>query len=312
MKITAEYLDKKWGEINYYNGGYLRLDAEHPLDWYVGYKDIDKKTLLLVSHIDMGTLPSSKSILVTHGKRDVDGNWTLSFDLMRKEQESVFSILCSDILVYSQLATSEHNALVLVSKRFKQWNKLLEHQGKSIMDEGSRKGLIGEVLFLISLVEGGMDVARAILGWVGPDEADQDFVYSDKWYEIKSVGISAERVSISSLEQLNNVDYGDLVIMRIDKCAPEKPGALSLMGAVNKAISLSEQYSDSKELLEQKLYKYGYIDLPEYDEQKYFYSGSHHYLVNESFPKLISTNVPAEVLSVQYAISLSSIEPWKI
>lgn len=43
MKITAEYLHRKWKSISYYDGGYIQVEANHALEWHVGYKEIDQK-----------------------------------------------------------------------------------------------------------------------------------------------------------------------------------------------------------------------------------------------------------------------------
>ena len=63
------------------------------------------------------------------------------------------------------------------------------------------------------------------------------FIYEDGWHEVKSVGASAMSVTISSLEQLDCTGEGELVIMRIDKAAPDKAGALSLNDAVRQISS---------------------------------------------------------------------------
>ena len=134
MKITAEYLHEKWNAFNYYDGGYIQIEVKHALEWHVGYKEIDQKALVIISQNEPELLPSSKSIVVTKGRR-TDGRWTLSFVLMRNEQDSVFELLCADLISYSQTADNEISALNLTVRRFKQWNKLLEHQRKSLMDE---------------------------------------------------------------------------------------------------------------------------------------------------------------------------------
>ena len=203
MKITAEYLHEKWNAFNYYDGGYIQIESKHALEWHVGYKEIDQKALLIISQNEPELLPPSKSIVVAKGHR-TDGRWTLSFVLMRNEQDSVFELLCADLISYSQAADNELSALDLIVRRFKQWNKLLEHQRKSLMDENNRKGLLGELIYLCSIIDSGYPLLAAVQGWVGPDGADQDFVYTDGWHEVKSVGAAASSVTISSLEQLNN------------------------------------------------------------------------------------------------------------
>lgn len=310
MKTTPEILQKQWDSINYKDGGFLQIDTQHPLEWHIGYQSISQKTLLLVCAADIGTIESSKSMAVSRRKREIDNRWTLSFELLRNEQEGVFATLCSDIIEHSRSASNEKEALALVISRYKQWSRLLESQRSGLMDENSRKGLLGELLFLQERIEDGDSALTAIQGWVGADGADQDFIYEDGWHEVKSVGVSANSVTISSLEQLDCAGEGELVIMRIDKAAPDKMGALSLNDAVRKISNNLTDDSDALDLFRSKLSAYGYIDLKEYSEQKYYCSGSQRYGVNGTFPRLIRRNVPTQVESLHYELSLSSLADW--
>lgn len=310
MKISAELLHKKWDAIDYYDGGYTQVESDAIIEWYVGYQEIDQKTVLAITCKEPDLFPSSKSVSVAKGKR-ADGRWALSFTLMRPEQESVFEALCADIITYSQPADNELDAIRLVAKRYKQWNMLLEHQHKSLMDESRRKGLLGELLFLMEQLDGGRSALNAVQGWTGPDGGDQDFCYADGWFEIKSIGLSADSVGISSLEQLNNPHSGELIVMRIDKCAPERTDAITLPETVDSVLSKIMPDVDAVSLFENKLLKYGYMDLPEYREQKYFFSGKQRYMVDREFPKLTASNVAVQITSAQYFISIAGIDAWK-
>lgn len=310
MRTTPEILQRQWSSINYKDGGFLQIDTQHPLEWHLGYQSISQKTLLLVCTADIGTIESSKSMAVTLRKRETDNRWTLSLELLREEQEGVFSILCSDIIEHSRTAPNEKEALALVISRYKQWSRLLESQRSGLMDENRRKGLLGELLFLFERLEEGKSVLTVIQGWVGADGADQDFIYKDGWHEVKSVGAASTSVTVSSLEQLDCDDEGELVIMRIDKAAPDKAGALSLNDAVRQISSKLADASDAMDLFRSKLNAYGYIDLREYSEQKYYYSGSQRYSVNDTFPKLLRRKVPPQVETVNYELSLPSLVDW--
>ena len=311
MKINADYLHSKWKTISYHDGGYIQVEVKHTLEWHVGYKEIDQKTLVIVSAKEPELLPSSKSIVVNKGRR-LDGRWALSFTLMRLEQDSVFELLCADLITYSQTAENEPTALKQIVKRFKQWNKLLEHQRRSLMDESNRKGLLGELTYLCEVIDKGYPVYAAVQGWVGPDGADQDFVYADGWHEVKSVGVSASSVKISSLEQLANFDPGELVVMLIDKCAPERSGSVSLGEQVDLALGRVHEDADALSLLESKLTRYGFIDLPEYREQKYVCSGKMRFRVDADFPRLTADNVSPQIIQAEYSISLAGIEGWRM
>lgn len=310
MKTTPEILQKQWDSIKYKDGGFLQIDTKHPLEWYIGYQSIHQKTLLLVCTTDIGTIESSKSMAVTRRRRETDNRWTLSFELLRNEQEGVFAILCSDIIEQSRLALTEKEALAMVISRYKQWSRLLESQRSGLMDESRRKGLIGELLFLKGRILNSESLFMAIQGWVGADGADQDFVYEDGWYEIKSVGVSAVRVTISSLEQLDCAEQGKLVVMRIDKAASDKEGAFSLNEIVREISNILISSIDALDLFRLKLSAYGYIDLQEYSMQKYYHSGTQQYKVDSTFPRLKREKVPSQVESLAYELSLPSITEW--
>lgn len=310
MKITTEILEQQWNSIKYTSGGFLQIDTQHPLEWHIGYQSISQRTLLLVSDTEIGAIESSKSMLVSRRRRESDNRWTLSFELLRNEQQGVFAILCCDIIEHSRPATNETEALKLVINRYKQWSRLLESQRSGLMDENSRKGLVGELLFLQERIQKGDSGLISIQGWVGADGADQDFIYEDGWYEVKSVGASATSVTISSLEQLDCPGEGELVIMRIDKAAPDKARALSLNDAVKQISCSLSDASDALWLFRSKLSAYGYIDLQEYSEQKYFCSSSQRFSVNDTFPRLKRRNVPSQIETLHYELSLSSLAGW--
>ena len=268
MRITPEVLQKQWESISYKEGGFLQIDTDHPLEWHIGYQSVSQKTLLLISDAEIGTVESSKSMAVKRGRRETDNRWTLTFELLRNEQQDVFVILCCDVIEYSRSAGNAKDALALVISRYKQWSRLLESQKSGLMDEQKRKGLIGELLFLRGLIAAISSPLAEVEGWVGADGADQDFVYADCWYEVKTTGASATSVTISSFEQLDCSDEGELVIMRIDKTAPEKSGAFSLNELVQDICGKLEINSDVLDLFQAKLSAYGYIDLQEYSAQK--------------------------------------------
>jgi len=312
-KITPELLQERWNAITYKDGGFLQLDTKHHLEWHVGYMSNGeniRKTLLLISKLPIGSVESSKSMEVTRRRKE-DNRWTLAFELISDEQQSVFATFCCDVIEYSRYAKDEANALLYVINRYKHWSRLLKSQSKGLMDESKRKGLLGELLFLetklATPLHGCLEIVQ---GWAGADSADQDFMYVDSWHEIKTVAISASKVTISSLEQLDRTDYGELVVMRID-CA-DREDSISLNEVVNRIKEVLAVDIDALELFESKLTAYGYIDLREYSEQKYYHAATQKYQVNSTFPRITSSSVSVAITSAQYEISLPTLEEWRI
>ena len=69
--------------------------------------------------------------------------------------------------------------------------------------------------------------------------------------------------------------------------------------------------AEASDLFRSKLSAYGYIDVQEYSKQKYYCSGTQRYLVNESFPKLTKTKVPAQISALRYELDLPSLTDWR-
>ena len=134
-----------------------------------------------------------------------------------------------------------------------------------LLSENAQKGLIAELAFLAEAIEQGMNPADALAGWVGPESADQDFVYTDGWHEIKATGASSTMVTISSVEQLDSIVPGELVVYRIDKCAPAQIGAATLYQTIHDIIAKLAASPNSINDFIMKLASVGYIDMLEHD-----------------------------------------------
>ena len=87
---------------------------------------------------------------------------------------------------------------------------------------------------------------------------------------------------------------------------------MSLGDQVDHTLRRGHENDDSYSLFEIKLMRYGFIDLPEYREQKYLFTGEMHFRVDADFPRLTSDNVVPQIIEVQYSISLASIEDWRV
>ena len=308
MDLYERELREKWNSINYYSGGAVRLSVMHPLEWHVRYATPEQKSVVIVSERPAINLASSKSIEASCNQRK-DGKYAISFTLMEKQQEDVFITMASDIIEFSHTDASDA-ALLKVIKRYGAWLKLLDHKHKAILGSNSQKGLIGELTFLKERMELGMKPSSAIAGWGGPDGLDQDFEYDDGWHEIKATGVSSASVSISSVEQLDRRDEGELIVYRIDKCAPTQKGATTLYMLIHYIIGIIQQAAETPDDFILKLASAGYIDSIDYDKQFYSVGAKQAYIVNDSFPRLRRSNVPSELINAEYQLSLPGLAPW--
>ena len=61
---------------------FIRINAEHPIDTYVGYNEKGYKTLVIVAHGEIEEIESTKLIESKIFKRTVDDRLSLSFSLL--------------------------------------------------------------------------------------------------------------------------------------------------------------------------------------------------------------------------------------
>lgn len=309
MSAKESELREKWNTIDYYSGGALKLSVEHPLEWYVRYATPEHKSVIIVSQKAIKKIDSSKCIDAACNQRK-DGKYAISFTLLDTKQEDVFITMAVDIIEYSNVETDK-DALLKVLSRYNAWLRLLDHKSNAILGSNRQKGLIGELFFLKEKIKHGMLPSVALAGWVGPEGADQDFIYEDCWYEIKSTGASSSEISISSVEQLDRDDEGELVIYRIDKCAPDQSGSFTLYGLVQEVIGLILRHGENPDELILKLGAGGYIDMKEYDKQHFCMFSTQIYTVNESFPRIRRVDVPLEITNTIYQINIPSLNSWQ-
>lgn len=303
-----EELRKKWNALQFPEGGYLRVRVEHLLEWNVGRSVAGEKALVIISQEPLDKLPSSRSIYAKCGKR-ADGRYAISFLLKDSRQEDVFLTMGSDLIGYSSKGKNETDALRLVGMRYGQWCRLLAKKGKGRLTEAERKGLVGELLFLRrELVQ--REAVSAVDGWRGPEDGDQDFVYVDSWYEVKTTGKAAANITISSIEQLDADGPGELAVVYVDACAPAQPGAFTLPELIKCIADELEANPGASAFFEEKLEKAGYIELSEYNEEYWVFDGCRLYMVNDTFPRLRRRDLPSEIAACSYTLSLPGIAAW--
>lgn len=309
MNNYENELREKWNAINYHFGGSLQLAIEHPLDWYVRYVTQDQRSVVIISDTPVDKIDSSKSIETACNPRK-DGKYAISFTLMDRNQEDVFITMSGDIIEFSRVESIPQSALMRVLRRYAAWMKLLDHKHNALLGINAQKGLIGELLYLKEIIEFGLKPSEAVAGWLGPDGADQDFSYDDGWHEIKVTGLSSAFVSISSIEQLDSDALGELIIFRIDRCAPAQPGAFTLYKLVHSIFDLMLTDVGALDDFVLKLGSAGYIDMPEYDKQFFVFSSKQAYCVNEGFPRMRRQEVSTEIINAEYQLSIPSLAAW--
>lgn len=306
--MTFTELREKWDEMPVRENGFFKLNIEHPLDLQIGYSLYGNKSFVVMDTGIIKNISSSVAVKVNNIQLR-NKSWALEFLLSNPAYTEEFLRLCWDLIDYSSEKKDSLNALI---SRYMTWQKLLQYENKGIMSFQRQKGLLGELLYLLSIIdEIGIDLA--IDSWTGPDGSDQDFQFSSNWVEIKSVSLASKVVPISSLEQLQQEKLGQLIIYTLESTNITSDNSISLVNIVeilkDKLIN-NAIYWDRFCL---KLYKYGYRENQEaeYYKNQFRFIEKREYVVDDSFPKLIRMNVAPEIVSCKYEISLSAIEKYR-
>lgn len=78
-------------------------------------------------------------------------------------------------------------------------------RGATSLSPEAELGLAGELAFVIALLDSEVPAEEVLKGWVGPDDAPQDFLLGDGAIEVKAtMSSSGFPVKIGSLEQLDD------------------------------------------------------------------------------------------------------------
>lgn len=301
--IDFESLSNQWENTLRIERGYTFVDTE-PLECHIGYDDKLRCTLLILSNSAVKVPPSSKSVEINQRQRR-DGSFNLTLSLLSNNETAVFIEMCRDLLEASEDAHDEVSALKKFWRRYNHWQNLFATAKNDLLSEERQRGLIGELLFLREQITDGRPLKEAVAGWTGALKEHQDFSYGEMWYEIKTVMEQAEKVRISSIEQLSLERVGKFVIYRLTKTASEDFTLNSLVKELSELLSKNPSAEQKFEVL---LFQTGYVEREEYDEQSYQVAEVMKFTVDEKFPRLTKNNLPATIVEASYSLNLRELK----
>jgi hypothetical protein len=288
-------------------GHFSRINTEHPLDIYIGVDEQCHYALEFRGQFIPQLVKSSNSIGI---KQYQTPNFAgIIFSLNEQDMLDNFCVFCEDIINSTATTTEATNGYKLVINRFYAWKKMFQTKSK-IMDESRIMGLIGELIFLRDYMIPKYGELMALRAWSGQELTHKDFSLDTIWYETKAVSTGKPTVKISSLEQLQSPNDGELVVFQLEKMSPAYAGI-----NLNKLASeiLKKLDSDEhKDIFINKLVDSGFSFEAIYNEFVYEVSAAERFLVNSTFPRLVTNDVNEAIVKVQYELLLSFIQEYKI
>lgn len=164
-------------------------------------------------------LPEGKGFLVERAGPRNDPSLRLALTRQAAGSTELFAAMACDVVGAIDDAASagiaEAKLLKVFIRRVVAWQQFMS-RGASPLGPEAELGLVGELLFMSCLLQAGVSTEAVLEGWVGPDDAPQDFVLGDGAIEVKAtLSTAGFPVKIGSLEQLNDAVVSPLFLAAV-------------------------------------------------------------------------------------------------
>lgn len=286
---------------------YQRIDPEYKTDIFVGYNSDGYMSLVITELGKVEKVRSSKLIQVQLKRHD--SKLELSFDLLDDAYAPMFLVFCKDMVATCENA-GKTLAISYALKRWKYWKEMFGKQRPGLLSKQEIQGLIGELYVLKTYMIPNFGDKDALDAWRGPLLGHKDFEINDTWFEIKTINNGAERITISSLEQLESDIDGHLITVRLEETSSLNRRAVSL-NRIASQIWESLDDPETYDIFSARLDNAGYRYEPEYDDYNYLICGKDIYTVADSFPRLRRKDINNAIGNAQYTIMLLGIADYK-
>ncbi|REF29694.1 putative PD-(D/E)XK family protein DUF4420 [Calidifontibacter indicus] len=229
---------------------------------------------------------------------------------MTKLGDPLFTELASDVV--STLASfSGADAATRVVERVLAWQDFYARRGEPFSEERAA-GLFGELTLLGGCFVDVLGISAAVFGWTGPDPALQDFQFADLAVEVKTYrGLGAGHMRISSERQLEHVGVTALYVAYVSLDQRQDGTGttlLELIGDVRRRLSDSDH---ALHLFEGKLLNSGWRDShAEFRAERYEVRSVEFFLVSDTFPRLVASELPTGISNVSYLVERSALSPY--
>ncbi len=231
----------------------------------------------------------------------------LILTLEKQVDRDLFESLCRTLISALQYASDSSSSLAVALAHIRRWKTFLSGRGGQRLSIEEVRGLFAELTFLLELMGRLQSSGAAVEAWLGPERSHQDFIFGNTAIEIKSLsGTERSTVRISSEDQLESLN--DDLFLRIYRLSNlQEASAAQSLNEVVAAIQARLGEAEAIEAFDRKLVASGFAPLPDYDEPRFAVSEVRSFRVEEGFPRLIRSHLPAGLAKVAYDIKLEAI-----
>ncbi len=299
---------------------YKRYSAKVKPDIYVALKAPENLRCIAVnisssSKINIDKLNEFKDIKLElmHDEKSPNKQFFLIL-LLNSQHKDVFSTLCQDLMCGVSEIYEESILIDTLYERLFKWTLLFEKLGTQGLSESSQRGLFGELYFLRKYLSKYTDYANCVDSWVGPENAIQDFQYSDWAVEVKTThGNNHQKIHISSERQLDDSIVPNLFLYHLSIDIRKEHGE-TLNSIIQDILDVLTKDTIATHIFKLKLLNAGYFERHStlYDDMGYKIRQENIYTIIGDFPRITEKQILTGVGDVKYSIVLSESESWRI
>lgn len=302
--IDIKALFEKFSNANYFS----RIDNTHILELHIGLDDKGRKAIEFRGTFTPRKVSGTVAIEINQYTKPEYN--TIRFSLCDEEVSGLFYKFCEDLVEQTREIKEKSEGYDSIVNRYFQWKRMFVSSKGNLLTEPEIMGLIGEILYLKGTLSEKIGLYNALRSWTGQELTHKDFSFGDMWVEVKTVNSMGRTVKISSLEQLDSENDGELAVYSLEKMSTAYNGI-----TLNKLVIQTRNMFVTQEEREQFMTKvalqgYEYNDY--YDDYVYEVGGYRRYRVVEGFPRLTKNNVAPEIEKASYEISLAELSSFEI
>lgn len=244
---------------------------------------------------------------------EVADNIELNIYLLDNELKDIFSLFIQNILEDIKNSVTESEAITTTLNVVSKWKKLFDKINFNGLSLEKQKGLIGELLYLNTLLNNEKTSTNAVNAWTGAEQDFQakDFTLGSFGVEVKFTASKQPRIKVSNERQLDAENLSELFLILYSTEAVKDNGISlnSIVEQTRQKISTEEERS----IFNAKLQLNGYFDEDkEHYGRMYSLKKTFVFVVTSQFPKIVKNQLPLGIYDTSYSIEISAVENFII
>lgn len=292
----------------------VRVDDHLPQDLFWARDDQGRQALLLLIHSSTSVQARPPRLReIDLGISTTSAGKVVMVRLEDSEQVAPFAVLCKNLVEAAGGITDQQEAAHRLIERSRRWHHLLRGGGDGLLSEQAQRGLAAELCLLRTHVIPNLSVEAAINAWHGPEGAAQDFHTVGHRIEVKATEPDQPRTfKVSSAQQLDPHDVGGdrlwlamIETHRHDGHASAGESLPDIAACIRGLIGPTAPSASVR--FEELLLSAGYEDKDEYEANRWECRDPFFIRVDDDFPSIRGSRLPAAIRSVRYTCDLSGL-----